>query len=100
MSPFEEIGGFYRLDEYVDRDEAKYRSSVDRQRYRRAEFLSNEPWPIVEFLSFSPAFSFFPPLLFYRVSRRVRLHVQSSNINFKVGWDRVTRNRVNNRVKM
>lgn len=73
--------------------------SIDRD-IAAFEFLSNEPWPIVEFLSFSPAFSFFPPLLFYRVSRRVRLHVQSSNINFKVGWDRVTRNRVNNRVKM
>lgn len=41
------------------------RNIVVGQKYRRAEFLSNEPWPIVEFLSFSPAFSFFPPLSFF-----------------------------------
>lgn len=45
------------------------RNIVVGQRYRRAEFLSNEPWPIVKFrlnfLSFSPAFSFFPPLSFF-----------------------------------
>lgn len=60
------------------------------QRYRRAEFPSNEAWPIVEFcLNFPSLVLPFP--LFYRVSRRVRTtlparpRVQSSNINFKVG---------------
>lgn len=96
LSPFD-------LDEYVDRDEAKYRSRWAEISPRWISFKRSvtDCWILFEFSFSRASFSPFLSSLATRSNDVTRPSTRSiEQHKFQSWWDRVTRNRVNNRVKM